>query len=119
MLITGANSKQVSDSLKDSVPASYIAKIYTLSKFDHPTADVVESAMTGLIAKNAYKRVIGLASSFGKDVIPRVAGKHGAQAISDITEFVVKIVLRLGQQNIRETDIRRECLLESEVRGAD
>lgn len=48
MLITGTNAKQVSDSLKDSVPAAYVAKIFTLSKSDHPylllyfsTADVV------------------------------------------------------------------------------
>lgn len=35
----------------------------------------MENAVVGLIGKNGYKRVVGLASSFGKDVVPRIAGK--------------------------------------------
>lgn len=33
--------------------------------------------------------MIGLASSYGKDVIPRIAGKYGIQPISDIIEIIV------------------------------
>ena len=43
-----------------------------------------------LIGKGGYKNVVGLSSSIGKDVIPRVAGYVAAQPIGDITEVVVK-----------------------------
>ena len=33
--------------------------------------------------------MIGLASSYGKDVIPRISGKYGIQPISDIIEIIV------------------------------
>ena len=34
-----------------------------------------------------YKNVIGLSTSLGKDVIPRAAGQHQAQPISDIIDI--------------------------------
>jgi hypothetical protein len=37
-----------------------------------------------LIEKYKYKNVVGLSSSYGKDVIPRVAGYYSSQPISDI-----------------------------------
>ena len=39
-------------------------------------ADSVQKIAENLISANGYKRVIGLSSSFGKDVIPRLAGKY-------------------------------------------
>lgn len=45
--------------------------------------------MEGLINKYKYARVMGLSSSYGKDVIPRLGGKYGVQPISDIIEIVV------------------------------
>lgn len=44
----------------------------------------------GLLGKGGYKNVIGLSSSIGKDIIPRVAGFYAAQPISDITEVVAE-----------------------------
>lgn len=37
--------------------------------------------------------MIGLASSYGKDVIPRIAGKYGIQPISDIIEIIVNFYI--------------------------
>ena len=37
------------------------------------------------------KYVVGLSSSFGKDVIPRIAAKFDSQPISDVIEVHVKI----------------------------
>ena len=39
--------------------------------------------------EHKYKRVIGLNSSYGKDVIPRIAGQYGVQPITDIIDIVV------------------------------
>jgi electron transfer flavoprotein alpha subunit len=45
----------------------------------------------GLITKNQYKRVMALSSSFGKDTIPRIAGKYEVQPIGDIIEIIVPL----------------------------
>ena len=45
--------------------------------------------MKDLIGKGGYKNVVGLSSSLGKDVIPRISGYFAAQPISDITEVIV------------------------------
>lgn len=48
--------------------------------------------------------MIGLSSSYGKDVIPRIAGKNLAQPISDITDIVVNIyILKDKKTFIRPT----------------
>lgn len=52
-------------------------------------AEEVGAIIKGLVSKGGYKNVIGLSSSIGKDVIPRVAGYFAAQPIGDITEVVV------------------------------
>jgi electron transfer flavoprotein alpha subunit len=52
-------------------------------------AEEVSNIVKGLIGKGGYKNVVGLSSSIGKDVIPRVAGYFAAQPIGDITEVVV------------------------------
>jgi hypothetical protein len=36
------------------------------------------------VNKGGYKNVIGLSTSLGKDVIPRVAGFFASQPISDV-----------------------------------
>lgn len=41
------------------------------------------------MGKGCYKNLIGLSSSIGKDVVPRVAGYYEAQPISDVIEVVV------------------------------
>lgn len=39
--------------------------------------------------KHTYKYVIGLSSSYGRDIIPRLAGKYDSQPVSDITQIIV------------------------------
>jgi hypothetical protein len=48
-------------------------------------AEEIGSIVKELVSKGGYKNVIGLSSSIGKDVIPRVAGLYAAQPIGDIT----------------------------------
>lgn len=45
--------------------------------------------MKDLIGKGGYKNIVGLSSSLGKDVIPRISGYFASQPISDITEVIV------------------------------
>lgn len=80
-MVTGNGSKEVSQNIQATVPSTHASKIFTLST-DHPyfffifsTADVIGNLVENLITKNGYKRFLGLSSSIGKDVIPRVAGK--------------------------------------------
>jgi electron transfer flavoprotein alpha subunit len=42
----------------------------------------------GLHAKYNYKNIVGLSTSFGKDLIPRIAGKYVSQPITDITDVI-------------------------------
>lgn len=49
--------------------------------------------MKDLIGKGGYKNVIGLSSSLGKDVIPRISGYFASQPISDITEIIVLVYI--------------------------
>lgn len=56
-------------------------------------AEEVSTIVKGLIGKGGYKNVVGLSSSIGKDVVPRVAGYFAAQPIGDITEVVVNLGL--------------------------
>lgn len=49
--------------------------------------------MKDLVGKGGYKNVVGVSSSLGKDVIPRISGYFAAQPISDITEIVVSACL--------------------------
>ena len=44
-----------------------------------------------MLAKGGYNNLIGLSSSIGKDIVPRVAGYFDAQPISDVIEVVVNI----------------------------
>ena len=52
-------------------------------------AEEITYIMKDLIGKGGYKNVVGLSSSLGKDVIPRISGYFAAQPISDITEVIV------------------------------
>lgn len=82
ILITGNGTKEVSQNIQETVPGTHANKIFTFTA-DHPyyfkifrTADVIGNLVENLITKNGYKRFLGLSSSIGKDVIPRVAGKY-------------------------------------------
>jgi electron transfer flavoprotein alpha subunit len=52
-------------------------------------AEEITHIIKSLVGQGGYKNVIGLSSSLGKDVIPRAAGLHAAQPISDIIEVSV------------------------------
>lgn len=56
---------------------------------NHSCADTVQKLAEGLISSNGYKRVVGLSSSYGKDIVPRLAGKYGVQPITEVIEIVV------------------------------
>ena len=49
-------------------------------------SDIVSNVVGQLHEKYKYKNIVGLGSSFGKDVIPRIAGKYVSQPITDIIE---------------------------------
>jgi hypothetical protein len=42
-----------------------------------------------MVSKGGYKNIVGLSSSLGKDIIPRIAGFFASQPISDVIEVVV------------------------------
>ena len=50
--------------------------------------------------KYGYKYFLGLTSSYGRDVIPRLAGKYNSQPISDITQIIVNKNLIKGSKNL-------------------
>jgi electron transfer flavoprotein alpha subunit len=52
-------------------------------------AEEITYIMKDLIGKGGYKNIVGLSSSLGKDVIPRISGYFSSQPISDITEVIV------------------------------
>lgn len=47
---------------------------------------MVANVVAQLHEKYKYKNIVGLGSSFGKDVIPRIAGKYVSQPITDVLE---------------------------------
>jgi hypothetical protein len=49
-------------------------------------SDIVTNVVGQLHEKYKYKNIVGLGSSFGKDVIPRIAGKYVSQPITDVLE---------------------------------
>lgn len=51
--------------------------------------DSVQKIVEALIEANGHKRVIALSSSYGKDIIPRLAGKYGANPISEVVQVIV------------------------------
>jgi electron transfer flavoprotein alpha subunit len=71
-------------------------------------AEELSTIIKGLVGKGGYKNVIGLSSSIGKDVIPRVAGYFAAQPIGDITDVVVAFCFNLGIKYIRPADLCRK-----------
>ena len=44
--------------------------------------------MEGLHKKHCYKFIVAGSSSYGKDVIPRIAGKFSSQPITDVIEVI-------------------------------
>jgi electron transfer flavoprotein alpha subunit len=59
-------------------------------------AENLESVIKQLIDQHKYKNVVALASTLGKDIIPRVAANYDCQPIGDITEVIVNSPLDLG-----------------------
>lgn len=49
-------------------------------------SDIVTTIVGQLHEKHKYNNIVGLGSSFGKDVIPRIAGKYVSQPITDVIE---------------------------------
>ena len=63
-------------------------------------AEEITYIMKDLIGKGGYKNIVGLSSSLGKDVIPRISGYFSSQPISDITEiivilFIVRVIMSM------------------------
>ena len=65
------------------MPAEYIERIIAV-KSKRTLSDVVANVVGQLCEKYKYKNVVGLSSSLGKDVIPRIAGKFVSQPITDV-----------------------------------
>ena len=44
----------------------------------------MSEVIRGIVSQGGYKNIVGLSTSIGKDVIPRAAGQHVVQPISDV-----------------------------------
>jgi len=53
-------------------------------------ADVVQAALAKLIKDNKYTHVVVSGSSFGKDILPRLAASFDCQPISEVIDVLVK-----------------------------
>lgn len=52
-------------------------------------ADGLAALLRDVIQKHKYRTVVGINSTFGKDIVPRIAGHYLAQPITDIIEIIV------------------------------
>jgi electron transfer flavoprotein alpha subunit len=51
-------------------------------------SDSAAQIIYDLHSKYQYKNIVGLSTSLGKDLIPRIAGKYVSQPITDVIEIV-------------------------------
>lgn len=63
-----------------------VSCVYTGEEDKPVTAEAVTPIITAQIEKAGYGYVIAPATTFGKNVLPRVAGVMGLSALSDVTE---------------------------------
>ena len=82
-MIFAEDEKEVVASIKETVPAEIVEKIIAV-KTKKPLSDMVSNVVSQLHEKYRYKNIVGLGSSFGKDLIPRIAGKYVSQPITDV-----------------------------------
>ena len=54
------------------------------SAFDHPTADKIAAACDQMMKSSGASTLIGGATTFGKDVLPRIAEKRELPMVSDV-----------------------------------
>lgn len=57
-------------------------------QLEHPLAEVHTNVILHLLKSNEYTHILAPASSFGKNLLPRIAGCMNSSAISDITKIV-------------------------------
>src|SRR5689334_1150466 len=64
-----------------------VAKVLRVdaAHLERPTAENVSATMLEAIARGGYSHVVAAATSFGKNVMPRVAAKLDVAQVSDIT----------------------------------
>jgi electron transfer flavoprotein alpha subunit len=55
--------------------------------FARPTAENVAATALGVIAQHRYSHIVAAATSFGKNVMPRIAAKLDVAQVSDITSI--------------------------------
>ncbi|KAI0563819.1 Electron transfer flavoprotein [Gracilaria domingensis] len=67
---------------------SAISTIYPMEEASPATAESATPIIQQQVVNNQYGYLIAAANSFGKNVLPRVAGVLGVSAISDIIEVV-------------------------------
>jgi electron transfer flavoprotein alpha subunit len=53
--------------------------------FEHPTAENVSATALAAIAEGQFSHIVAAATSFGKNVMPRIAAKLDVAQVSDIT----------------------------------
>jgi len=89
VLVAGSQCSSVVEQVQKTFPADKINKIFV---FDHPSLehqihDHLEHAVYKVIDDNSYSHVLMASTTFGKDILPRVAAQYDSQAITDITEI--------------------------------
>jgi electron transfer flavoprotein alpha subunit len=89
VLVAGSKVDAVVEQIQKTFPADHINKIIV---YDHPALeyqlhDTMDHVINKAIADNKYTHVLMTSTTFGKDLLPRVAAQNDSQAITDITEI--------------------------------
>ena len=93
------HGKDPESQIADLSKISGISKIY-IGKHDlleNPTASDLASVAQKVLLSGGYKRLLTPATNFGKDFIPRIAGKINSQPITD--------VIRIESENVFQRPI--------------
>lgn len=97
LLLTGdGDSGKLSSTVAEAVRLEHVADVLVADdpSLSPPLAEAVSPVIAGLVrpavgdAGGVYTHVVAGASSFGKNVLPRLAGTLGVGALTDITEVV-------------------------------
>ena len=87
VLVVGSDSKQVAESLVKSQGVSKV--LYCESEqYDNCLAEEVSALIVKLAQNNSYSHILAVATTVGKNILPRVGSLLDSQPISEVIEVV-------------------------------